>query len=109
MTGMLTLIVTTAISLATILAAVVYETNRRRKRHMHDLQQRLQRLERRELAANNAACDSAAQLLQLQNSVANSQRLLMSSLTRNGRLPTLTSPETVSRDERKLRDLLPLG
>lgn len=109
MTGMLTLVLTTAISLVIVLAVVICEVMRKRRCQIKTLQQRLQHLERRELAASNAARDLDAQLLQLQNSVAHSQRLLMSSLTRTGRLPGATSPASASRDERKLRDLLPLG
>ncbi len=57
MSGMLILIVTTALSLATILTVIIYQTTRRRTRQLHDLHQRMQQLERRELAANNAAQD----------------------------------------------------
>ncbi len=109
MTGMLTLVLTTAISLVIALTVVVCEVMRKRRRQIKALQQRLQHLERRELAASNAARDFDAQLMQLKNNVAHSQRLLMSSLTRNGRLPSSTNPASASRDERKLRDLLPLG
>lgn len=109
MTGMLTLIVTTAISAFIALIVIIYEVVRRRRRQIQALQRRLHHLERRDLSANNAMSDLSAQLLQLQNSVAHSQRLLMNSLTRNGRLPSQTSQVSASRDERRLRDLLPLG
>lgn len=107
MTAMLTLIVTTAISLVIALTVAIYQVARRRRLQLHDLHQRLQRMERRELAARNKASDLSAQLLQLQNSLAHSQRLLLNGLTRSGRLPASTSPVSESRDERKLRGLLP--
>lgn len=106
MTGTLSLILTAVMPWIFALI-IVCEHVRRRRLQLEKLQQRLQHLERRELAANNAAQDMSAQLLQLQNSVAHSQRVLMNSLTGSGRSSNSTSTLSASRDERKLRDLLP--
>lgn len=108
MTETWTLILTAAIPWIFVLIVVNDFAGKRRAR-MKSLQQRLQNLERRELAAANAEQDMRTQLLQLQNSLAHNQRLLMNSLTRSGRLPSSTITLAASRDERKLRDLLPLG
>ncbi|MGI9286743.1 MAG: hypothetical protein ACR2P1_15255 [Pseudomonadales bacterium] len=107
MTGTLTLILTAA--MPWVFALIIVSEHVRRKRlQVEKLQQRLQHLERRELAANNAAQDMRAQLLQLQNSVAHSQRVLMNNLTGSGRSSSPTNTLSASRDERKLRDMLPL-
>ncbi len=107
MTPTVIFILTTAISLFVVVAIVVTVLVRVRQRQRRTLLQRVQQLERRELAAANAAQDIRAELTQLQTSLAHNQRLLMNNLTRSARSAGTAKPSSASRDERKLRDLLP--
>ena len=102
-------ILTTAISLLVVVAALIVQIVRNRGLLRRTMLERVQQLERRELAAVNTAQDMQAELAQLKSSLAHNQRLLITSLTRSGRLPAANTRSAASRDERNLRDLLPQG
>ncbi len=107
MTPTVIFVLTTAISLLVVIVIVVAVLVRKRKYQLRTLLQRVQQLERRELAAANATQDIRAELAQLQTSLTHNQRLLMNNLMRSGRAPSAANTSSPSRDERKLRDLLP--
>lgn len=106
MTASFTLIITTALSLAVVLVIAIAELAHRRRLQQERLRQRVARLERRELTAANAARDCKAQIAELRNSLTHTQRLLLNGLTHTGKTRGDSESGVISRDERKLRDLL---
>lgn len=107
MTPTVIFILTTVLSLLVVITIAVAAMVRKRQRLLQKLQQSVQQLQRRELAAANAAQDMRAEFTQLQTSLAHNQRLLMNNLMRGGRERGAATTPLASRDERKLRDLLP--
>lgn len=107
MTPTVIFIVTTGISLLAVITTVIMQLVRRRRLATRSLLERVQQLERRQLAAANTTQDLQAELAQLKSTLTHNQRLLITGLTRTGRLPDSTTRTSTSRDERKLRGLLP--
>ncbi len=107
MTPTMIFILTTAVSLLTVTTIIVAMVVGKRKRRLQTLQHRVQQLERRELAAANATQDMRGELAQLQSSLAHNQRVLMNNLTGSRHRPSSANTASISRDERKLRELLP--